>query len=234
MSSNRISLVIMAAQLFNSAEFSSWKDLLRYTACLCVYVFQQLSRNNLCMFYFIHLFLTFSFIGPNRVSHHLSGLCILAKIFNLVGHTWDKLWLFFWKFVCVCALLTGYSNTVCSTFLLVPLVKGPLVQLTLPGLCLCPLFTGTVTRLMEAETKGGLFLLSCPGLSALLWAQTELRAGGCLKRGHLTSPDLQKGHENETMRKSKESEKERKMYSYNPEPFKSSVGNCCYVNTCSH
>lgn len=52
--------------------------------------------------------------------------------------------------------------------------------------------------------------------------------------GHLTSPDLQKGHENETMRKSKESEKERKMYSYNPEPFKSSIGNCCYVNTCSH
>lgn len=181
MSSNRISLVIMAAQLFNSAEFSSWKDLLRYTACLRVYVFQQLSRNNLCMFYFIHLFLTFTFTGPNRLSHHLSGLCILAKIFNLVGHTWDKLWLFFWKFVCVCALLTGYSNTVCSTFLLVPLVKGPLVQLTLPGLCLCPLFTGTVTRLMEAETKGGLFLLSCPGLSALLWAQTELRAGGCLK-----------------------------------------------------
>lgn len=77
--------------------------------------------------------------------------------------------------------LTGYSNTVCSTFLLVPLVKGPLVQLTLPGLSLCPLFTGTVTRLMEAETKGGLFLLSCPGLSALLWAQTELRAGDCLK-----------------------------------------------------
>lgn len=59
------------------------------------------------------------------------------------------------------------------------LVKGPSEQLTQPGLSLCPLFSVTVTRPVEAKTKGGLFLLSCPGLSARLWAQTEPRAGGC-------------------------------------------------------
>lgn len=62
---------------------------------------------------------------------------------------------------------------------LVLLVKGPSVLLTQPGLSLCPLFTVTVIRPMEAQTKGGLFLLSCPGLSAPLWAQTEPRTGGC-------------------------------------------------------
>lgn len=61
---------------------------------------------------------------------------------------------------------------------LVLLVKGPLVLLTQPGLSLCPLFTVTVIRPMEAKTKGGLFLLSCPGLSAPLWAQTEPRGWG--------------------------------------------------------
>lgn len=44
---------------------------------------------------------------------------------------------------------------------------------------LCPLFTVAVTRPMEAQTKGGLFLLSYPGLSVPLWAQNLLRAGGC-------------------------------------------------------
>lgn len=145
------------------------------------------------------------------------------------------MWLFFWKFVCVCALLTGYSNTVCSTFLLVPLVKGPLVQLTLPGLCLCPLFTDC-HQTHGGRNKGGSVLIVLSRIVSPSLGTNRTEGWGLFEEhwGHLTSPDLQKGHENETMRKSKESEKERKMYSYNPEPFKSSVGNCCYVNTCSH
>ncbi|CAB1455872.1 unnamed protein product [Pleuronectes platessa] len=67
---------------------------------------------------------------------------------------------------------TGLQNDCC-------LLLCPSVQLTQPGLSLCPMFTVTVTRPMEAKTKGGLFLLSCPGSSARLWAQTELKVGGC-------------------------------------------------------
>lgn len=52
------------------------------------------------------------------------------------------------------------------------------MQLTQPGLSLRPLFTVTVTRAIEAQTKRGLFRLSCPRVAAPLWAMTEARAGG--------------------------------------------------------
>lgn len=75
---------------------------------------------------------------------------------------------------CVCdSERAESSNPFCSA--LVPLVKGPSVQLTQPGLSL---FTVTVTRAMEAQTKGGLFLLSCPRVAAPLWVLTEARAQG--------------------------------------------------------
>lgn len=90
------------------------------------------------------------------------------------------MWLFFWQFVFYVGVFDGrFKHCLFCFSALVLLVKGPSVRLTQPGLSLCPLFTVTVTKPMEAKTKGGLFPLSCPGLSARLWAQTEPRAGGC-------------------------------------------------------
>lgn len=95
------------------------------------------------------------------------------------------------------------------------------MQLTQPGLSLCPLFTVTVIGPMEAQTKGGLFLLSYPELLAPLWAQTEQRAGGCWRKtGGFDLANLTarvRGQENKckTMIEGEKSERDRKMYSYN-------------------
>lgn len=146
---------------------------------------------------------------------------------------WDKTEWFFFS----CLVDERFKDYLFGFSALVLLVKGPSVQLTQSGLRLCPLFTVTVIRPMEAQTKGGLFLLSCPGLSGPLWAQTEPRAWGCWRSTggcdltNLTARVREQENECKTMR-----DGERKMYSYNwnLDPFKSPVGNRYNVNTCGH
>lgn len=102
-------------------------------------------------------------------------VCILDKILSKIHNHLHALCLFFCY---VCVIDGRFKHYLFCFSALVLLVKGPSVQLTQPGLSLCPLFTVTVIRPMEAQTKGGLFLLSCPGLSAPLWAHTEPRGWG--------------------------------------------------------
>lgn len=148
-------------------------------------------------------------------------------------------------FFSVWVLSTRFKQYLFCFSALVLLVKGPSVQLTQPGLSLCPLFTMVVTGPMEAQTKGGLFHLSCPGLSGPLWAPTELRARCCQRSTgefdlrNLTAMVRWQMCEWKTMaeeEKKVREKKDRKMYSFNwnHDPFKSNVGNCCNVNTCSH
>ncbi len=112
----------------------------------------------------------------------------------------------------VCVIDRRFKHYLLCFSALVLLVKGPSVQLTQAGLSLCPLFTVTVIRPMEAQTKGGLFLLSCPGLSVPLWAQTEPRAGGCWRStGGFDLTNLtEQENECKTMREREKKVRERK------------------------
>lgn len=68
---------------------------------------------------------------------------------------------YFLRFFCVTSM---ESCSFCSSALVL-IVKGPSVHLTQLGPSLCPVFTRTVIGPSEAQTKGVLFLLSCPGRS---------------------------------------------------------------------
>lgn len=127
-----------------------------------------------------------------------------------------KFYLFFWLFFPGVFVDGRFKHCLSCFSALVLLVKGSSVQLTQPGLSLCPLFTVTVIGPMEAQTKGGLFLLSCPGLSAPLWAQTEPRAGGCWRSTggfdltNLTARAREQENECKTMRERVKKVRERK------------------------
>lgn len=101
------------------------------------------------------------------------------------------------RYLSVCVVDGRFKHRLFCVSALVLLVKGPSVLLTQSGLSLCPLFTVTVIGPMEAKTKGGLFLLSCPGLSAPLWAQTEPRGWG-LSEKHRGGFDLTKNYSKRT------------------------------------
>lgn len=131
------------------------------------------------MFYFLLNFLECNGADLVKVYHWLSkqvsGCVHLRQNIKFNVKYFDR-------YCSMCVLGGTFKHCLfCFSAVVVLLVKGPSVQLTQPGLSLCPLFTVTVISPMEAQTKGGLFLLSCPGLSAPLWAQTEPGAGGLLE-----------------------------------------------------
>lgn len=101
-----------------------------------------------------------------------------------------------------------YQGAVLLNF---PRSKAP--QCGYPGrqISLCPLFTVPVTRATRAGTKGGLFLLSFPRVTALCWAERGTGGPGSHIQGWRTVLT-------ETMSL----------------PFKSPIRHCLNANTCSH